>query len=42
MFIAALFIARNWKQPRCPLRMDKENVVYLQWNTTQPLKTRTS
>ena len=28
MFIAALFIiARSWKQPKCPSRMDKEDVV---------------
>jgi hypothetical protein len=30
MFIVALFvIARDWKQPRCPIRIDTENVVHL-------------
>ena len=30
MFTAALFIARTWKQPRCPIgrRMDKKAVVH--------------
>jgi hypothetical protein len=29
-FIAALFvIARSWKQPRCPRRMDTENMVHI-------------
>jgi hypothetical protein len=45
MFIAALFeITRNWKQPRC---FSTENGyrkwgISTQWNTTQPLKTKTS
>jgi hypothetical protein len=30
MFIAALFmIVRSWKEPRCPLTEDTENVVHL-------------
>ena len=30
MFIAALFvITRTWKQPKCPWRMDKRNVLHL-------------
>ena len=36
-FIAALFtIARRWKQPKCPLSMDKD-VPHngMQWNITQ-------
>ena len=38
MFIAALFtIAKIWKQPKQPsIWMDKEGVVHIQWNTTQP------
>ena len=41
MFIAALFtIAKTWKQSKCllMLEMDKENVVYIEWNIIQPKK----
>ena len=42
MFIAALStIAKGWKEPKCPSidgRMDKEDVVYLQWSITRRSK----
>ena len=43
MFTAALFtITKTWKQPKCPSTeewikdkgVDKEDVVYIQWNIT--------
>ena len=37
MFTAALFtIAKKWKEQPKGLLKDKEDVVYSQWNTTQP------
>ena len=36
MLIAALFtVARTWKQPKCPLMLNKEDATYTQWNTIQ-------
>jgi hypothetical protein len=47
VFITALFLtARNWKHPGCPSTEEwiKKKICgsFTQWNTTQPLKTRTS
>jgi hypothetical protein len=45
MFIAALFIIpRNWKHPDAsqPKNGDRKCGSFKQWNTIQPLKTRTS
>ena len=41
MFIGALFtIAKIWKQSKCLLTDEwiKKICIYIQWNTTQPLK----
>jgi len=36
MLIVALFtVARIWKQPKCPLMLNKEDATYTQWNTIQ-------
>ena len=37
VFIAALFtVAKVWEQCECPSTDDEEDVVCIQWNTTQP------
>ena len=39
MFIAALVtIANTWKQPKCPSRMNEENVVYIQMEYYSAIK----
>ena len=42
MFIAKTWtIAETWKQPKCPLTdnwIKKMWYIYIQWNSTQPLK----
>ena len=38
--IALFTVTRTWKQPKCPLMLNKEEATYTQWNTIQYHKHR--